>query len=435
MADSKISALPAATTPLAGTEETAIVQSGGTDRVTVANLTAGRNVEVASLGVGTSTLTPYRIHVAGSITGATTAYGANVGATVQSDVTGGANGYRTLIGTAVASFTVTALRHFHAQQDTIGAGSAVTTQAGFEAGASLIGATNNYGFFARNTAAVTAAKGAYGFRSDIDTATGGGTAWQSYMAGTAPSYFGGSVGIGSTSLTGYSFRNRKSITGATTYYVNAVEATVAADVTSTVYGYYMEIGTAASAFTLSTCIAYTAAQGTVGATSTLTNQTGFQVPSNFTSGTNNFAFVGAIAAGSNRWNLYMSGTAQNALAGLTRFGGVTVPVNTVDITGSLGRGAPVTKTTDFTLAATENWVISNRAATNTVTLPAASSWTGREVMFKTIQAQTLVSASSNVVPQAGGAAGTAILAGTAGNWCTLVSDSTNWVVMQGGGLL
>ena len=112
--------------------------------------------------------------------------------------------------------------------------------------------------------------------------------------------------------------------------------------------------------------------------------------------------------------------------------GNTNGVNKLDVTGSFGRGAPVTKTADFTLADTENWVINNKSGSScTVTLPAASSWTGREVMFKTIQAQTLVSASSNVVPLDGGSAGTAILAGTAGKWATLVSDGTNWVIMAG----
>jgi len=44
MADAKISALTAATTPLAGTEVLPIVQSGTTKKVSVANLTAGRVV-------------------------------------------------------------------------------------------------------------------------------------------------------------------------------------------------------------------------------------------------------------------------------------------------------------------------------------------------------------------------------------------------------
>lgn len=62
MANSKISALTAATTPLAGTEVLPIVQSGVTKQVSVANLTAGRAVSMASgtitgdLTVDTNTL-------------------------------------------------------------------------------------------------------------------------------------------------------------------------------------------------------------------------------------------------------------------------------------------------------------------------------------------------------------------------------------------
>jgi hypothetical protein len=103
------------------------------------------------------------------------------------------------------------------------------------------------------------------------------------------------------------------------------------------------------------------------------------------------------------------------------------------INGNLSRGAPVTKTGDFTLAATENWVLNNKGSACVVTLPAASSWIGREVHFTNIGgAFTLTSASSNVVPKAGGAAGTAILAATDGVWATLVSDGTNWVITQAG---
>jgi hypothetical protein len=51
MADTKISALPASTTPLAGTEVLPIVQSGSTKQVSVANLTAGRDVSTANIVV------------------------------------------------------------------------------------------------------------------------------------------------------------------------------------------------------------------------------------------------------------------------------------------------------------------------------------------------------------------------------------------------
>jgi hypothetical protein len=51
MANTKISALPASTTPLAGTEVLPIVQSSNTKQVSVANLTAGRAVATGALTV------------------------------------------------------------------------------------------------------------------------------------------------------------------------------------------------------------------------------------------------------------------------------------------------------------------------------------------------------------------------------------------------
>lgn len=55
MADLKISALTASTTPLAGTEVLPIVQSGATVKVSVANLTAGRATSALSGAFGTGT--------------------------------------------------------------------------------------------------------------------------------------------------------------------------------------------------------------------------------------------------------------------------------------------------------------------------------------------------------------------------------------------
>ena len=93
--------------------------------------------------------------------------------------------------------------------------------------------------------------------------------------------------------------------------------------------------------------------------------------------------------------------------------------------------APVTKTADFTVAPTETWIINNKSgSTCTVTLPSAATYSGRYLTFQNNQAQNLDSASSDVVPQGGGAAGTSILLNVSGNWATLVSNGTNWVIMQ-----
>jgi hypothetical protein len=102
---------------------------------------------------------------------------------------------------------------------------------------------------------------------------------------------------------------------------------------------------------------------------------------------------------------------------------------TVRVIGSVN-SPPVTKTANFTLANTETYVINNKSGSGcVVTMPAASSWTGRAVTFANYQNQTLTSASSNIVPQGGGAAGTSILLAVSGNWATVVSDGTNWVIM------
>jgi hypothetical protein len=53
MADTKISALPASTTPLAGTEVLPIVQGGSTVKVSVANLTAGRAISATAVTAST----------------------------------------------------------------------------------------------------------------------------------------------------------------------------------------------------------------------------------------------------------------------------------------------------------------------------------------------------------------------------------------------
>ncbi len=94
-------------------------------------------------------------------------------------------------------------------------------------------------------------------------------------------------------------------------------------------------------------------------------------------------------------------------------------------------GVPITKTANFSVAPGETWFINNKSgSTCTVTLPAAASFIGRSLTFHNYQAFTLSSAASNVVPQGGGAASTGILLGVVGNWATLVSDGTNWVIMQ-----
>jgi hypothetical protein len=110
--------------------------------------------------------------------------------------------------------------------------------------------------------------------------------------------------------------------------------------------------------------------------------------------------------------------------------GTATPTAKVQVNGSFAGPVPVTVVTDYTVADDALCIISNRGASNTLTLPAASTNGGRHLWIRNIGgAFTVVSASSNVVPRAGGAASTAILPATDGAWALLVSDGTNWQIM------
>lgn len=127
----------------------------------------------------------------------------------------------------------------------------------------------------------------------------------------------------------------------------------------------------------------------------------------------------------------VSGNAGTVTNGVYTTGSYSNPAWITSLDGSKITSTPVTKTADFTVGSTDKWIINNKSgSTCTVTLPSASTNTGRELHFQNYQNYTVVSASSNVVPIDGSAASTAILADVAGDTCTLVSNGTNWVMTQ-----
>ena len=150
--------------------------------------------------------------------------------------------------------------------------------------------------------------------------------------------------------------------------------------------------------------------GTYVTSLTVTSANGFA--GSFTSGATPALTVSTSITGLLKGN----GTAISAAGANTDY----VPLSTV-----------ITKTADYTITGTDTWIINNKTSTAlTLTFPVASSWTGRSITVKNMQALAVNSASSNIVPIDSTSAGTAILLGVVGNWATLVSDGTNWVIMQ-----
>lgn len=146
-------------------------------------------------------------------------------------------------------------------------------------------------------------------------------------------YFSGSLGIGSTSLTGINLRVEKNITGATVAYGIFNGGTTQSDVTGSSNYFLSVAATQATTFTLGTLRHYQTDQGTFGAGSTVTTQVGFNANSTLIGATNNYGFRGQVPSGTNRWNIYMDGTAQNYLAGNLGIG-TTNPLYKLDVSVS-----------------------------------------------------------------------------------------------------
>jgi hypothetical protein len=147
------------------------------------------------------------------------------------------------------------------------------------------------------------------------------------------------IGTGNPVLA-HTLRISKTMTGATVAYGINNNGVVQSDVTASARYYTTFPATQAAAFTIGEVSNYYAGVVSVGAGSTVTNQYGFYVE-NLTAATNNYGFLGAIAAGTNRWNTYMTGTAGNYFAGRTGVGllltssaqfGVTNQQSTTDAT-------------------------------------------------------------------------------------------------------
>jgi hypothetical protein len=98
--------------------------------------------------------------------------------------------------------------------------------------------------------------------------------------------------------------------------------------------------TAAASFTIPTVGIFVAEMSTIGAGSAITTLYGYQAIATIGSAGAGTAYgyftnINTSGSGNTNWAYYSQGTANNAFAGNTRFGGVTAPVSTVDVTGSI----------------------------------------------------------------------------------------------------
>jgi hypothetical protein len=101
----------------------------------------------------------------------------------------------------------------------------------------------------------------------------------------------------------------------------------------------------------------------------------------------------------------------------------------VTVGGAIASKAPSTiNAATYSMLSTDSSLIFTTTS-NTLTLLSAASYSGRILYVKNVTANSVTSATSNVVPLGSTAAGTAILSASAGKFAMLQSDGTNWIIM------
>jgi hypothetical protein len=131
---------------------------------------------------------------------------------------------------------------------------------------------------------------------------------------------------------------------------------------------------------------------------------------------------------------FNTGSGASARAGIDSNGnfgiGTLSPSSLLTVAGPISLQAPNTVTSStYSVVASDSSIIF-ASTNNTLTLPSAATYPGRILYVKNITANSVTSASSNVVPLASNAAGTAILTATAGKFAMLQSDGSDWITMM-----
>jgi hypothetical protein len=145
--------------------------------------------------------------------------------------------------------------------------------------------------------------------------------WGLYGAGTANNYLAGNLTIGSTLAFGKIYVGGVTGGGYSDGTFVFSQPTLNGNITN--FFNYRSAIIPSGTVTITNVLHYAVSQAAIG-TTTITNQYGVNISSNMIGGTNNYGFFGDIPSGTNRWNLYMNGTAANYLNGSLGIGSTSI---------------------------------------------------------------------------------------------------------------
>lgn len=326
-------------------------------------LSAGGRI---GLGIAPVTLDNATVTIGGNVTTGTGPSALLISPTVQSTATSSAVYSLVRSSTQAASFVLPSLFYYFTSEGTFGAGSSVTSQYGYYANGNMTGATNNYGFYGA-----------------IPAGTG---RWNLYMNGDAHNYLAGNVGIGSGGTNDLvKLYIVGSTTGTTIYNFAYAQPQISTSLSSGLFVFRSNVSGTGTASTTESITHFIAQQSSLGS-ATVTNQYGFRVDTGLTGATNNYGFYGNTASGTNRWNLYMAGTASNHLNGTTLIGTATDDgVNKLQVAGSI-KATGILRS-DITQAAVTNNVSISLLGSNITTYAAGFSMANAGYGLNAVYAQ------------------------------------------------
>ncbi len=132
----------------------------------------------------------------------------------------------------------------------------------------------------------------------------------------------GYMGVGGAAFASSAIYVRNTALTSTTQIGVSSNITGTSGATSSIRSFSSLPETAAAAFTVANVAGYWASNAALGAGSTITNQHGVYVADQ-TQGTNNYGITSTVSSGTNKWNIYASGTAANYFAGNVLLGTTT----------------------------------------------------------------------------------------------------------------
>lgn len=132
----------------------------------------------------------------------------------------------------------------------------------------------------------------------------------------------GYIGVGGAGDSAYGIRVTSNALTGTGQIGAYLFPTITSSSTSYGVGVAGHVGTQAAAFTVAEASAIRAFDAIKGSGSTITNQHGVYIADQ-TQGTNNYGVTSLVSSGTNKWNIYASGTAANYFAGNVLLGTTT----------------------------------------------------------------------------------------------------------------